>query len=63
MVHGRRTRDNRLMLKEERFTWNIRKNCFTLRTAKRWNKLARVLVLSACFVDFKTPLYKALSWV
>lgn len=43
-------------VKAQRFTWDIRKSCFALRAAKRWNRLTRVFLSSACFEGFKTPL-------
>lgn len=63
VMHDRRTRDNRLKFKEKKFTWDIRKSCFTPRAAKRWDRLASVFESFACLEGFKILLDKALSWI
>lgn len=54
------TRDNGNKLKEDHCRCDKRKSFLTLRTAKKYNRLARVVVPSVCL---ETPLDKTLSGV
>lgn len=57
------TRDNGNKLKEDRCRCNKKKNFLTLRTAKKYNRLTRVVVPSVCLEGLKTLLDKTLSGV
>lgn len=56
-------RDNGNKLKEDRCRCNKKKSFLTLRTAKKYNRLARVVVPPVCLEGLKTPLDKTLSGV
>ena len=49
MGHGRRMRDSRNKLKQERFRWDIKKIFFPMRTVKQWGGLPREFVQSSSF--------------
>lgn len=43
VLHDGRTRNNRQNLKQDKFRLDIRKNFFTVRAAKHWNRLLKVV--------------------
>ncbi|KFV08920.1 hypothetical protein N340_02759, partial [Tauraco erythrolophus] len=52
---------NGFKLKEGRFGLGIRKNFFTMRVVKHWNRLLRVVVDAPSLETFKVRLDRALS--
>jgi len=56
VVPSGRTRGNGHKLKHRKFHLNTRKNFFTLRVTKHWNRLPRVVVYSPSLEIFKTRL-------
>jgi len=55
-AYGYRTRDNGFKLKEDRFRFDIRKKCCTLRVVRCWNRLSREVVDIPSLEMFKVRL-------
>jgi len=55
------TRKNGLNLHQGRFGWDIKKNFFTRRVIKRWNRLPREVVESPSLEIFKRRVDVALA--
>jgi len=60
VVPSNRTRGNRHKLKHRKFRLNMRKNFFTLRVTKPWNRLPSRVVESPSLEIFKMRLDKVL---
>lgn len=53
VVNGKRTRDNRHMLKQKRFRADKKKSFFSMRTVRQWSRLPREFVQSPSLEVFK----------
>ena len=60
-VSGDRTRENGLILKEDRFRLDIRKKSFTVRMVRHWNRLPRDVVDAPSLETLKVRLDGTLS--
>lgn len=59
-----RTKANVLRLHQGKFRWNIRKNFFTARAVRHWNRLPRVAVKSPFLEEFRCVWMEQLgTWI
>jgi len=56
-----RTKENGFKLKEERFRLDFRKNCFTQRVMRHWNRFPREVVDAPSLAAFKARLHGILG--
>lgn len=59
-VHSRRVRDNRHMLQQKEFWWNIRRKMCMMNIMKHWNRLSRDVKDCPSLEIFMTKLHRAL---